>query len=347
LLPVKAKGVIDRIIIKQDTVRQKNVVNYDSLDHSRDTSLHRTPLKTDTLRKRESSLKLSESHPVKEDTTSVCYRPQLAYITFSDTSNFVFSIDRSIIGRAPLAFISANRDLSENNRSVLMMSLKEGKELPVENNGSDWILPLIIFCVILLGIVRTFPGNVFRSLVSSLTFRNISESTSFETTGLFNWQATLFNLSSFISISLFGFLLLRDNNLSPLGIHGFLLWVVCLGLVITAITLRHLVCTITGNFSSEPDVFSEYLFMIYNVYRVAGIIFLLLIALIMYTSIVPAAVYFKIGIIITGLLYLLRIFRLILIFLIRHVSIFYLILYLCALEFLPVLIFVKYITGLV
>jgi hypothetical protein len=46
-------------------------------------------------------------------------------------------------------------------------------------------------------------------------------------------------------------------------------------------------------------------------------------------------------------MYLIRVIRLIIIFLNRNISIFYLILYLCALEILPVLIVIKYFTGLV
>ena len=53
------------------------------------------------------------------------------------------------------------------------------------------------------------------------------------------------------------------------------------------------------------------------------------------------------GIIIIGLMYLIRVVRLLIIFLNRNISIFYLILYLCALEILPGLIIVKYFTGLV
>ena len=47
------------------------------------------------------------------------------------------------------------------------------------------------------------------------------------------------------------------------------------------------------------------------------------------------------------LMYSIRVIRLLIIFLNRNISIFYLILYLCALEILPVLIVVKYFTGLV
>ena len=66
-----------------------------------------------------------------------------------------------------------------------------------------------------------------------------------------------------------------------------------------------------------------------------------------YTRILPVRDFVEAGIIVLGFMYLVRVIRLLIIFLNRNISIFYLILYLCALEILPVLIVVKYFTGLV
>jgi len=79
----------------------------------------------------------------------------------------------------------------------------------------------------------------------------------------------------------------------------------------------------------------------------AGFLTFLVALLILYTTLFPAKVYFSIGFYAIGILYAARVLRLFLIFINRHVSIFYLILYLCALEILPVVILVKYVTGLV
>ena len=56
--------------------------------------------------------------------------------------------------------------------------------------------------------------------------------------------------------------------------------------------------------------------------------------------------YFISVIIVLVTLYLIRIARLFIIFINKGISLFYLILYLCALEFLPVVICLKYISGL-
>jgi hypothetical protein len=124
------------------------------------------------------------------------------------------------------------------------------------------------------------------------------------------------------------------------------LWLICLIIIIISITIRHIVCAITGNISGANDVFKEYLVGIYQSYRFSALFLFVLIILILYTTILPVTASFLIGGIILGIIYLIRVLRLILIFINRNISIFYLILYLCALEILPALIFVKYFRGL-
>ena len=105
-------------------------------------------------------------------------------------------------------------------------------------------------------------------------------------------------------------------------------------------------CVNRGN-EWRQDVFREYLLGIYQSYRFGALFLVIVIILLSYTGILPVKDLIVSGIIIAGLIYLIRVIRLLIIFLNRNISIFYLILYLCALEILPVLIIVKYFTGLV
>jgi hypothetical protein len=177
--------------------------------------------------------------------------------------------------------------------------------------------------------------------------RGVNENSSRDTGVLFQWQSTILNLASFITISLFGYLTLKHYSVGIEGIGGFLTWLICFGVVTSAITLRHIICIITGSVSSEEDTFREYMIGVYHTYRAGGIAFLLVSLLILYTTFLNAGVWFITGIIIAAILYIIRIIRLFLIFMSRHVTLLYLILYLCALEILPVVIIVKYVTGLV
>ena len=93
-------------------------------------------------------------------------------------------------------------------------------------------------------------------------------------------------------------------------------------------------------------MFTEYLLSIYQFYRFSASFIFVVTILISYTTIFPVKSYFTAGVIVLAILYLIRVIRLFIIFINKNISLFYLILYLCALEILPVLISVKYISGL-
>jgi hypothetical protein len=327
----------------QDTSRQKILTGNDTISGLR----VKDAVKADAVKI--SSIKY---HPVIikseiTDTVSDCSRNVPADVTFWDSTSFVRNISAEKPVEFPYNFLSKNQEIYSRNQAILIRSLKEGVAMPSEQFKADWIVPLLIFSAFLLGIVRSVPGNAFRNMFRFLFMRGINENASRDTGSLFQWQSTLMNLSAFISVSLFCYLILRHFDISIAGVSNPLIWLICFGSVITAVTLRHFVCNITGNASDQQEIFREYIVGIYQTYRFGGIVFMLLSILILYTAAVPVHVWLIVGTAVAGLLYLLRVIRLLLIFLTRHVSILYLILYLCALEILPVVILVKYVTGLV
>jgi hypothetical protein len=335
----------------QDTIRQNFLTGKDTLKQLQDTV-------PQLLRQQAESLKVvtvvapgaAQYHPpslIASDTTSTCTRNPVADVTFYDSTNFIYRLDPAISDRFAYTFTETNRARHLSEREMLVRSLREGDVLPVPEYNADWIIPVLLFSAFLFALVRTFPGNFFNSMIRFLTMRGVNENSSRDTGVLFQWQSTLLNLASFLTISLFGFLLLRHYEPGIEGISGFVTWLICFGVVTSAITLRHFICTLTGKISSEEETFREYMIGIYHTYRAGGIIFLLICLSILYTTFLPSGVWFSLGIAAATILYIIRIIRLFLIFLIRHVSILYLILYLCALEILPVVIIVKYVTGLV
>jgi hypothetical protein len=123
-------------------------------------------------------------------------------------------------------------------------------------------------------------------------------------------------------------------------------WLISFTVIILAVTMRYIICSITRKLSREYDAFGEYIVTVFQSYRFLGIILFLIIVLLSYTNLFPLKSLFIPGFITSALVYLMRIIRLFLIFMKHNISILYLILYLCALEFLPVLVLIKYFTDL-
>jgi hypothetical protein len=331
----------------QDTIRQKILIGNDTLKQLQDTTSLNLQQHAESLFVVPIVRQYSATPLKNTDTITVCTRNPVADVTFYDSTSFVYRLDPAIAGRFAFAFTEINRDTYQKNRALLVKTLKEGSTLPPRPLNADWMIPVLLFAAFLFALVRTIPGNFFNSMIRFLTLRGVNENSSRDTGVLFQWQSTILNLSSFLTISLFGYLLLKHFSAGIEGIGGFLTWLICFGVVTSGITLRHFVCMITGNISGEEETFREYMIGVYHTYRAGGIAFLLISLLILYSTFLPPGVWFTTGIVVAAGLYIIRIIRLFLIFMTRHVSILYWILYLCALEILPVVIIVKYVTGLV
>jgi hypothetical protein len=284
------------------------------------------------------------SDTIRVDTTSFCSRSTIADVTFYDSLSFVRNIRLYNPGSIPFKFTSKSGSEPGKYRPLLIKELKEGTRLVRNPFHQDWATFLIFFSFWLFLLVR----STIRSLRSEITrfflFRGINEPVSRDLATLFYWQSTLFNFISFLIISLFVFSASLYFNFSPAEIHPGLTILIMFGVVSLAVTLRHFVCLSAGSLSGQYEVFNEYLINVYQSHRFCSVVLFVLILLTLYTVIFPPSVGIIAGFVVILFFYIYRVSRLILIFIKRHISIFYLILYLCALEILPVLILVKYIT---
>jgi hypothetical protein len=280
------------------------------------------------------------------DTTSVCTRNIIADITFNDSTNFITTLNHGFSNRLPFIFAEKTRLNQTEAKATLIRHLKPGLNIPEQPLHDDWIILIIVISFFFYSLIRTTSKSLFPGIMRFFLFRGMKDPSSRNVSELFIWQSTILNLVSFLIIGLFIYCFAIFNDFIPAGISGITGYLISLGLIIIAVTLRHIACLITGNLSGQEDLFRDYLVGVYQSYRLSAIILFIIVILLSYTLLLPAKVYFIFGISALGLMYLIRIIRLLIIFINRNISIFYLILYLCALEILPVGISVKYFTGL-
>ncbi|HEX2968018.1 MAG TPA: DUF4271 domain-containing protein [Bacteroidales bacterium] len=277
------------------------------------------------------------------DTTVSCNRNDILNVSFYDKNSFAKNIhtygtDRIIINLAEKA-----KEVKSEQKEILISRLRTGDNLQSQQMSNDIVMIILVASVFLLTIVRSSLKN-FQSLTRFFLFRGVNEAGS-DAGVLFHWQTTLLNLMSFFILSLFISKAGVIENFIPSGLNGAVFWTICLALIIIALTARHFICIATGNLSGQSDVFNEYLVGIYQSYHFIALVLFVLIILSSYTFLLPARVFVIAGICVIAAMYLMRIIRLLLIFLNRNISILYLILYLCALEFLPVAVIIRYLAG--
>ena len=279
------------------------------------------------------------------DTTSVCTRNSLADITFYDSLSFVRNLEKNPSVQFPGLYLKNSQAEGHDTKLTIIRNLREGDYLPVRPLHYDWITAVMILLACLYLMARAKTKNAFTEFTGFLLFRGINESYSRNIGALFSWQSTILNFITFVLISLFCYSVAELYNLIPPGRGSFLPMIITLGIVIIIVTSRHFICLAAGNLSGEREVFNEYLFTVYQAYRFSSVLLSFILVLTFYTVFLPPEVYLVTGVIVLIIFYLYPVTRLFLIFMKRNISIIYLILYLCALEILPVLILLKYFTG--
>lgn len=211
---------------------------------------------------------------------------------------------------------------------------------PVNNDFSFGVLSLSL---VIFALLAVFGRKSLTDVFSVFNFRRPPELSVTTTSGIFSWNHLLKNFFTLLNISLFATLAVALTGIMP-PMPGFamvkttaLFSVIFLG----ALLARHLVCIIVAVFTGHETLFREYVAVIYNTWFVAALILSALSSILLFTSAGIPITLITAGSIIIVILLLLRTIRLLNIFIKRHVSLLYFILYLCALEVLPVLIVLK------
>ena len=305
-----------------------------------------TMIVADTVPAAKSEIRHTFAGSLPVDTTSVCSRNHAADLIYSGDIGVMAQEFQTGKVFFPYNFIEKNRTRETQKAVSLMRSLKYGKELPGLPFHNDWIILIILVTGFVFSVINTFSRKFFPEVKKFFLFHGTGETPSRDIAGLFHWHSTLINLISFFSLALFAYCVLFYYGLLIRGVPGFINWLILFGIIVAAVTLRHITCYLTGNMSNQQDLFTEYIITIYLSYRFSALFLVFLVILLAYTRIFNPDFLIVTGFIIFSLMFLLRITRLFLIFLKRNISIFYLILYLCALEILPVLVLLKYFTGL-
>jgi hypothetical protein len=334
-------NIQDTIKPVQDTIRPVFVVPEDTSKQSTDTSIQ--IINPPVYRK---VYKQPEIITQTADTTSVCERNPVSDITFYDSLNYISEGNFIKSDPFPVIFLQKNQAITLEARTVLLKNLKNGERLPEPTLHHDWLLAIFIISAFIYSLIRTTSSGILNEMGRFFFFRGINDPASRDIGGLFNWQATLLNLVTFFNLGLFAFFAAARYDIIPDQMPVLLAWLIAVGIIIAAVTLRHFIIILTGHISNQKEIFREYLLGVYHSHRLSAIILFFVVILISYTDFFSVRLLIMSGSIVLIMMYFIRILRLLLIFLNRNVSIFYLILYLCALEILPVLILLKYSAGL-
>jgi hypothetical protein len=235
--------------LQQDTVPRKIDINQDSTRTKSDSASAVLPVQTKDSVKNKLIIIPQKTFVDNTDTTSVCTRNIIADVTYYDFNSFVFRLGYGSYKKFPFVFIEKGRKKEMESRALLIKHLKTGMEMPAQPFHSDWRIIIILIVAILFSLIKATVKNVLPDVTRFFMVKGKNDSVSRDIGGLFNWQSTILNLVSFFIIGLFAYSAASYYNFIPPDSKGIVFWLISLGIVISAITLRHIICLITGTVS--------------------------------------------------------------------------------------------------
>lgn len=223
--------------------------------------------------------------------------------------------------------------------------IKEGKL--IESSQSDWMVGVSLFVVILMAVIRFSFSKYLQRLIDAIINYQVSNNLFLEK-NMRNLRGNIFlNGLFFINVSFFAVLYYNywfsgsDNKTSLLS-FVYTLAVFLLIYFGKFVVIRTLAYIFDGAKEGK-----EYLHTVFIYNKNLGIFLLPITLSVPFIADFAAYLLLNAGLVIALIFYLFRLFRGIKILFRKHVSISYMILYLCALEILPLLVIYKLLKSLV
>jgi hypothetical protein len=219
----------------------------------------------------------------------------------------------------------------------------EGQQHSPEKMSADFSFILLSVCLLLITVLTVFGRKTMISGLASLSFRRQPEKLVPGTSEVISWPPIIRNLIAVFNVSLFASVsLLLTGTIRYESTSGSIkLTAIISGAFLAALMLRHLASIILAETTGLKSVYREYMNIIYNTWFADSLILFILNAIILFAPVNNPVPFIWSGIIVTAIFLIIRALRLLTIFINRHISISYFILYLCALEILPVLVLMK------
>jgi len=295
----------------------------------------------------------------KLDTTELLYKQfGIAGFPISEklekdpfTHNILYNIPIVIPEKQKITqnvFIEGSKKSIEPQKSY--QSVSNQKEIELKQMPGrlqfDWITILLIGSFLLLGWIRLLNKKYLGLLVKSVVSYQEANSLYREKNSFMEKASFMVNVLFLSNVSVFAIQLKYFWNLKLEGIDDWKLYFIVFTALLSLYIFRALSSLFIGSVFLKQRVFTEYFHNV-NIYtKTTGLFLLPVVVTLQFLSYqyIDVIVYF--GLFIIGALYLLLLLRSFQIIIRKNVSIFYMILYLCAFEFAPFLILYKLLLSL-
>jgi hypothetical protein len=237
----------------------------------------------------------------------------------------------------------------KTSSSAYAETIKPAEIVPQPRNLTthDWLLGIYLLVVILFVWIRIFYSKFFTTLANALISFHISAKLFQEKNVLLHRVSIVLDFIYLIIFSVFIYQFIVFAGFSRPGLNGFKLYLLLLNVVMLYTFFRRSILRLTGNLFLALPLFAEYIHNTFVVNKGMGIALFPVVIMAHYLPYKLVPIMLVIGVLIFALALILKITRAYQIIMRKDIILFYLILYLCTLEILPLLLGYKFVTSLI
>ncbi len=229
--------------------------------------------------------------------------------------------------------------------TALLVEKKVVSSHPLES--PDWMLGVFLAALVVIAWIRIFYNKYLARAFAGLFVYQQGNKLYRENNLLYQRFSLGMNFLFYITGGLFLYFVNDYFSFDLPWLKGFTGFLILFTALPVLFFLRSLVCGLVGAISLTRDFFNEYVHTIFLINKVLGLVLLPVVIGLPYLPeiLTPYLIYGGLGLL--GLSYLLRIYKGLQIIILKGFSIFWMILYLCALEILPIVLIYRYIHSIV
>ena len=218
--------------------------------------------------------------------------------------------------------------------------------IKAENPGfgigeTDFLLLSLIILLVLIGFVRISGKSYLQRIMSSMLNFSFSNMLYNEKNKLFQLNDLILMFVYYISSGIFILAVFEYLDIPIEADKRFLIYLSLISIIFILINAYKIVIISIGVFLEKSKLFSEYLFYVNNLLKFLGILTVVLLFGILFAPENSKFIFIFIIIIAYAITYITRAFKIISDFLTNQFSLFYMILYFCALEIVPIVMMGK------
>ena len=224
------------------------------------------------------------------------------------------------------------------------------KETPIEKSFSPTLLPqyianwqviILIVAIIMLGIAKAFSSNRFKQSIRGLFKYGVALEITREEKVFFHRSNIFFTLIHLLSTSLLLYQIKELIQPPNIAFSDFIFYLLIIAVLMLIYIVKYLFAQILFYILNDQSIVSEYIFNVSLYNNLLGILFLPILCLTYFSDLEFSFILLYLLLPLTVITFGLRLIRLYFIGKSKGISYFYIFLYICTLEILPLVVLLR------